>query len=110
MRYRAPHRARGECWADADRAGTHARGCQRSLPALRVGESVPGLFQNARIHLSAVRKGRPASGLVSSWPCRRGPPPTEVRHNDYALMETYLSTILNHQRRATEQRQQKMVS
>jgi len=30
--------------ADADRAGTHARGCQRSLPALRIGESVPRAF------------------------------------------------------------------
>ena len=37
-------------------------------PHLRVGESVAGLFQNARIHLSAVRKGRPASGVVSSSP------------------------------------------
>jgi hypothetical protein len=40
-----------------DRAGNHPRGCQRNVPALRVGKSVPGLFQNARIHLSAVRKG-----------------------------------------------------
>jgi len=30
---------------------------------------VPRLFQNARIHLSAVRKGRPASGLVCLAGC-----------------------------------------
>src|SRR5260370_42410579 len=65
MRYRGPHRSRRECWADADGTGTHARGCERSVPALRIGESVPGLFQNASIHLSAVRKGRSASGVVS---------------------------------------------
>src|ERR1700691_4041436 len=65
MRYRAPHRPRRECWADANRTGTHARGCERSVQALRIGESVPGLFQNARIHLSPVRKGRSASGVVS---------------------------------------------
>ena len=65
MRYCAPHRSCGECWADADRDGNHPRCCQRNVPALRVGKSVPGLFQNARIHLSAVRKGRSASRVVS---------------------------------------------
>src|ERR1700688_2508852 len=65
MRYRAPHRSCGECWADADRAGNHPRCCQRDVPALRVGKSVPRLFKNARVHLSAVRKGRSASRVVS---------------------------------------------
>jgi hypothetical protein len=65
MRYRAPHCSCCECWADADRAGNHPRCCQRNVPALRVGKSVPGLFQNARVHLSAVRKGRSASRVVS---------------------------------------------
>src|SRR5579872_3850521 len=65
MRYRAPHRSCGECWADADRAGNHPRCCQRNVPALRVGKSVPRLFKNGRVHLSAVRKGRSAARVVS---------------------------------------------
>jgi len=65
MRYRAPHGSCGECWADADRAGNHPRRCQRNVPPLRVGKSVPRLFKNARVHLSAVRKGRSASRVVS---------------------------------------------
>ena len=58
------HRSCGECWADADRAGNHPRGCQRNVPALRFGKSVPGFFENARIQLSAVREGRSASGVT----------------------------------------------
>src|ERR1035438_9617745 len=65
MRYRAPHRSCDERWADADRSGNHHRGCQRNVPALRVCKSVPRLLKNARVHLSAVGKGRSASRVVS---------------------------------------------
>ena len=59
-------------------------GCHRNVPALRVGKSVPGLFQNARIHLSAVRKGRSASGVVRlAGRAAAGHGPIGVQHGDY---------------------------
>src|SRR5713226_9053190 len=42
------------------------------MPTLRIGESVPWLFQNARIQLSAVRKSRSAFGVVSRAPAHSG--------------------------------------
>ncbi len=69
MRDRAPDRSGVECGADVGRIGNHPRCCQRNVPALRVGKSVPRLFKNARVHLSAVRKGRSAS-RVASLACR----------------------------------------
>src|ERR1700691_2075864 len=71
------------CWADVDGDGNHPGCCHRNVPALRVGKSVPGLFQNARVHLSAVRKGRSASGLVCLAAVPRGTRPTEVQRGDF---------------------------
>jgi hypothetical protein len=60
MRGNRSHCPRGGIGADANRDGSRDRRCGRDVPALPIGQSVPGIQHHAGFHLPALREaGQP---------------------------------------------------